>query len=102
MVAIAREAPANNLCDDVGSTLYSMLIALQDNCCATTARNETIAAGIEGTARFLGLVLANGECLNAVEGCDAVHVVLFCTAANYAILQALRDEERSQTNTLRT
>ena len=89
VVAVAREAPAYDFCNDVCTTLDCVLVAFQDDCCAATAWNQSVAAGIEGTTGFLWLVLTNGEGLNAIEGSDTVHVVLLCTAADHAVLQAL-------------
>ena len=101
VVAVAREAPAYYLCDDVGTALYGVFIAFEDDGCTSAARHESVAAGIEGSAGFLRLVLTDREGLDAVEGCDAVHVVLFCSAAYYAVLQALRYKECCQADALR-
>ena len=101
MVAVAREAPAYNLGDDVGTALDCVFVALEDNRCAAAAGHQTVAACIEGTAGFLGSILADGEGLNAVEGSDAVHVVLLCAAAYHAVLQALCDEQSAQADALR-
>ena len=79
-----------------------MLVALQNDCCAATAGHEAVASGIEWAAGLLGLALADGECLNAIEGSNAIHVVLLSSAADHTFLQALGNEHCTQADALRT
>ena len=86
MVTIARESPAQNLGQDRRTALHGMLIALNDECGSTTAGYQSVAVAVEGTAGLGGIVDAGREGLQGIKRGDAVHVVLFCTTTDDAVL----------------
>ena len=75
-----------------------MFVTLDDDCCGTTAGNQSIAVPVEGTAGFCGLILTVREGHQSVEGGHAVHIGFLGTAADDTVLQAILDQEISQTN----
>ena len=102
MVTIARESPAKDLAQDGSTTAYGMLIAFDDERGSTTTGHQSVAVAVERAAGLGGLVDAGGEGLQGVKRGDAVHVVLFCSAADDAVLQAVLDQQEAQTQRLRT
>ena len=66
MIAIARESPSDDLCQDRSTTTYGTLVALKDYCCCTTSRNQTITITVERTACLYGVII-EGERLNTIE-----------------------------------
>ena len=67
MVSISAHAFADHLSVDLGTACLGMLQFLEDEATGTFAHDESIAAGAEGTACRLGLVVTRGEGLHGVE-----------------------------------
>ena len=102
MIAIAREAPAKDLGQNRSSTTHGVLIVLDDQCSCTTAGNESIAIAVEGTAGFRRLVLARREGLQGIKRGNTIHIILFCATTDNAVLQAVLNEQETQSQRLRT
>ena len=101
VVAIAGEAPADNLGQDGRPAAHGAVIILHNQRGGTAAGHQAVAVAVEGAAGPCRLVLAHGEGLDAVEGGHAVHVVLLRTAAHHAVLQAVAHQQVGQAHGLR-
>ena len=93
MIAVATEAPTNNLGKNGSTTLDSMLITFKNNGSSATTRNQTITILIEGTTGLGRFIFASRECLDAIKTSHAIHVCLLSTASDNAIRQAILDEQ---------
>ena len=73
VVGVGTHASTNHLGIDLGTASLGMLQFLQDEASGTLGHDESVAAGAEGSAGLLGLVVA---CRQGVHGVEAAYARL--------------------------
>ena len=87
MIAIAREAPSYDLCNDRSATTNSTFVIFNNQRGCTTAWYQSVTILIKRTTGLCGIiVVAESKRLDTIERGNTIHISLLSTTANHTVL----------------
>ena len=93
VVAVAAEAPADDLGNRLCAACQGVLKALDDQCGSATTRNQSVTVLVEWATGLRRLILTGRECLDAVKRTHRFGIHLLCATGDDAVLQTILDEQ---------